>query len=50
MLWAIRVGYILKKWVADLGINTIKDGLSLKQISTEQIGPDLKSRYRVGAH
>jgi diaminohydroxyphosphoribosylaminopyrimidine deaminase/5-amino-6-(5-phosphoribosylamino)uracil reductase len=39
-----------KKWVADLGINTIKDGLSLKQISTEQIGPDLKSRYRVGAH
>jgi diaminohydroxyphosphoribosylaminopyrimidine deaminase/5-amino-6-(5-phosphoribosylamino)uracil reductase len=39
-----------KSWVTDLGINTIKDGLSLKQISTEQIGPDLKSRYRVGAH
>jgi diaminohydroxyphosphoribosylaminopyrimidine deaminase / 5-amino-6-(5-phosphoribosylamino)uracil reductase len=39
-----------KNWVADLGIKTIKDGMSLTQISTEQIGPDLKSRYRVGAH
>jgi diaminohydroxyphosphoribosylaminopyrimidine deaminase/5-amino-6-(5-phosphoribosylamino)uracil reductase len=38
-----------KSWVADLGIKTIKDGMSLTQISTEQIGPDLKSRYRVGA-
>lgn len=38
-----------KSWVADLGITTIKDGLSLTQISTEQIGPDLKARYRVGA-
>jgi len=39
-----------KLWITDLGINTIKDGMSLTQISTEQIGPDLKSRYRVGAH
>jgi diaminohydroxyphosphoribosylaminopyrimidine deaminase/5-amino-6-(5-phosphoribosylamino)uracil reductase len=39
-----------KSWITDLGINTIKDGMSLTQISTEQIGPDLKSRYRVGAH
>ena len=39
-----------KSWVTDLGINTIEDGMSLTQISTEQIGPDLKSRYRVGAH
>jgi len=38
-----------KSWVANLGVNTIKDGLSLTQISTEQIGPDLKTRYRVGA-
>ena len=38
-----------KSWVADLGISTMKDGMSLTQISTEQIGPDLKSRYRVGA-
>ena len=38
-----------KTWVADLGIKTIKDGLSLTQISTEQIGPDLKMRCRVGA-
>jgi diaminohydroxyphosphoribosylaminopyrimidine deaminase/5-amino-6-(5-phosphoribosylamino)uracil reductase len=38
-----------KTWVADLGIQTIKDGLALTQISTEQIGPDLKTRYRVGA-
>jgi diaminohydroxyphosphoribosylaminopyrimidine deaminase/5-amino-6-(5-phosphoribosylamino)uracil reductase len=38
-----------KSWVADLGIKTTKDGMSLTQISTEQIGPDLKSRYRVGA-
>jgi diaminohydroxyphosphoribosylaminopyrimidine deaminase/5-amino-6-(5-phosphoribosylamino)uracil reductase len=38
-----------KSWVADLGITTIKDGLSLMQISTEQIGPDQKTRYRVGA-
>ena len=38
-----------KSWVTDLGISTIKDGMSLTQISTEQIGPDLKSRYRVGA-
>lgn len=38
-----------KRWVADLGIKTIKDGMLLTQISTEQIGPDLKSRYRVGA-
>lgn len=39
-----------KSWVTDLGISTIEDGLSLTQISTEKIGPDLKSRYRVGAH
>jgi diaminohydroxyphosphoribosylaminopyrimidine deaminase/5-amino-6-(5-phosphoribosylamino)uracil reductase len=39
-----------KRWVTDLGIKTIDDGMSLTQISTEQIGPDLKSRYRVGAH
>ena len=38
-----------KSWVTDLGINSIKDGMLLTQISTEQIGPDLKSRYRVGA-
>jgi diaminohydroxyphosphoribosylaminopyrimidine deaminase/5-amino-6-(5-phosphoribosylamino)uracil reductase len=38
-----------KSWVADLGITTIKDGLSWMQISTEQIGPDQKTRYRVGA-
>jgi diaminohydroxyphosphoribosylaminopyrimidine deaminase/5-amino-6-(5-phosphoribosylamino)uracil reductase len=38
-----------KSWVADFGITTIKDGLSLMQISTEQIGPDQKTRYRVGA-
>jgi diaminohydroxyphosphoribosylaminopyrimidine deaminase / 5-amino-6-(5-phosphoribosylamino)uracil reductase len=38
-----------KRWVADLGIKTIKDGMLLTQISAEQIGPDLKSRYRVGA-
>jgi diaminohydroxyphosphoribosylaminopyrimidine deaminase/5-amino-6-(5-phosphoribosylamino)uracil reductase len=38
-----------KRWVTDLGIKTIDDGMSLTQISTEQIGPDLKSRYRVGA-
>ena len=38
-----------KRWVADLGITTLKDGLKLSQISTEQIGPDLKTRYRVGA-
>ena len=38
-----------KTWVTDLGINTIKDGLTLTRISTEQIGPDLKTRYRVGA-
>ena len=39
-----------KSWVTELGINSIKDGMLLTQISTEQIGPDLKSRYRVGAH
>ena len=39
-----------KSWVTDLGISTIEDGLSLTQISTEKIGPDLKSRYKVGAH
>jgi diaminohydroxyphosphoribosylaminopyrimidine deaminase/5-amino-6-(5-phosphoribosylamino)uracil reductase len=39
-----------KRWITDLGISTIEDGLSLTQISTEKIGPDLKSRYRVGAH
>lgn len=38
-----------KKWVEDLGITTIKDGFSLSTISTEQVGPDLKTRYRVGA-
>ena len=38
-----------KSWVADLGITTIKDGFSLTQISSEQMGPDLKACYRVGA-
>ena len=38
-----------KSWVADLGINTLQDGLTLTHLSTIEIGPDLRSRYRVGA-
>lgn len=38
-----------KSWISDLGIATLADAMQLIQISTEQIGADLKSRYRVGA-
>ena len=37
-------------WVADLGIETLANAAPLHLISTIQIGPDLKSRFRVGAH
>jgi diaminohydroxyphosphoribosylaminopyrimidine deaminase/5-amino-6-(5-phosphoribosylamino)uracil reductase len=39
-----------KSWVGDLGIDTLAKAAPLHLISTIQIGPDLKSRFRVGAH
>lgn len=38
-----------KPWLSELGITTLKDAMQLIHISTEHIGADLKSRYRVGA-
>ena len=39
-----------KSWVEDLGIDTLAKAAPLTLISTTHIGPDIKSRYRVGAH
>jgi len=39
-----------KPWVGDLGISTLANGAPLTLLDSIQIGPDLKSRYRVGAH
>ena len=39
-----------KSWVGDLGIDTLAKAVPLNLISTTHIGPDIKSRYRVGAH
>ncbi|MFM6842112.1 MAG: bifunctional diaminohydroxyphosphoribosylaminopyrimidine deaminase/5-amino-6-(5-phosphoribosylamino)uracil reductase RibD [Candidatus Planktophila sp.] len=36
-----------KSWLEDIGITTISDSQRLALISSEQIGPDLKFRYRV---
>ena len=36
-----------KSWLEDIGISTIGDAQRLTLISSEQIGPDLKFRYRV---
>ena len=34
-------------WLADIGISTLADAMKLSLISSEQIGPDVKSRFRV---
>jgi diaminohydroxyphosphoribosylaminopyrimidine deaminase/5-amino-6-(5-phosphoribosylamino)uracil reductase len=34
-------------WLTDIGVSTISDALTLTLISSEVIGPDIKSRYRV---
>jgi len=39
-----------KLWVGDLGISTLAKSAPLTLLSSIQVGPDLKSRYRVGAH
>ena len=39
-----------KSWLGDLGISTLAKAAPLALLSSIQIGPDLKSRYRVGAH
>lgn len=39
-----------KPWISDLGIDTIANATPLNLVSTMQLGPDLKSRLRVGAH
>jgi diaminohydroxyphosphoribosylaminopyrimidine deaminase/5-amino-6-(5-phosphoribosylamino)uracil reductase len=39
-----------KSWVGDLGISTLAKAAPLTLLSSIQVGPDLKSRYRVGAH
>jgi diaminohydroxyphosphoribosylaminopyrimidine deaminase/5-amino-6-(5-phosphoribosylamino)uracil reductase len=39
-----------KSWLGDLGISTLAKAAPLTLLSSLQIGPDLKSRYRVGAH
>ena len=36
-----------KSWLEDIGVTTIADAQQLTLISSEQIGPDLKFRYRV---
>ena len=36
-----------KSWLEDIGVATITDAQKLTLISSEQIGPDLKFRYRV---
>ncbi len=36
-----------KSWLEGIGISTIADARSLSLISTQAIGPDIKSRYRV---
>lgn len=36
-----------KTWLEDIGVTTINDARKLTLISTEVIGPDIKSRYRV---
>jgi diaminohydroxyphosphoribosylaminopyrimidine deaminase/5-amino-6-(5-phosphoribosylamino)uracil reductase len=38
-----------KSWVGDLGISTLAKAAPLTLLSSIQVGPDLKSRYRVGA-
>jgi diaminohydroxyphosphoribosylaminopyrimidine deaminase/5-amino-6-(5-phosphoribosylamino)uracil reductase len=38
-----------KSWVGDLGIDTLAKAVPLNLISTTHIGPDIKSRFRVGA-
>jgi diaminohydroxyphosphoribosylaminopyrimidine deaminase/5-amino-6-(5-phosphoribosylamino)uracil reductase len=39
-----------KSWLGDLGISTLAKAAPLTLLSSIQVGPDLKSRYRVGAH
>jgi diaminohydroxyphosphoribosylaminopyrimidine deaminase/5-amino-6-(5-phosphoribosylamino)uracil reductase len=36
-----------KSWLESIGISTISDARHMTLISTEVIGPDIKSRYRV---
>jgi diaminohydroxyphosphoribosylaminopyrimidine deaminase/5-amino-6-(5-phosphoribosylamino)uracil reductase len=36
-----------KNWLEDIGVRTIEDARKLTLISTQAIGPDIKSRYRV---
>jgi diaminohydroxyphosphoribosylaminopyrimidine deaminase/5-amino-6-(5-phosphoribosylamino)uracil reductase len=36
-----------KSWLEGIGISTIADAQHLTLISTQMIGPDIKSRYRV---
>lgn len=39
-----------KAWVGDLAISTLANAAPLTLLDSIQIGPDLKSRYRVGAN
>jgi diaminohydroxyphosphoribosylaminopyrimidine deaminase/5-amino-6-(5-phosphoribosylamino)uracil reductase len=34
-------------FISDLGINTLSDHIALELISTEQLGDDIKSHYRI---
>jgi diaminohydroxyphosphoribosylaminopyrimidine deaminase/5-amino-6-(5-phosphoribosylamino)uracil reductase len=36
-----------KSWLDDIGVQSIDSALTLSLIASEQIGPDIKSRYRV---
>jgi diaminohydroxyphosphoribosylaminopyrimidine deaminase/5-amino-6-(5-phosphoribosylamino)uracil reductase len=36
-----------KSWLEDIGVQSIGDVLTLSLITSEQIGPDFKFRYRV---
>jgi diaminohydroxyphosphoribosylaminopyrimidine deaminase/5-amino-6-(5-phosphoribosylamino)uracil reductase len=36
-----------KNWIENIGVTTIADARKLTLISTQEIGPDIKSRYRV---
>ena len=36
-----------KNWLESIGIKSITDARKLTLISTQEIGPDIKSRYRV---
>jgi diaminohydroxyphosphoribosylaminopyrimidine deaminase/5-amino-6-(5-phosphoribosylamino)uracil reductase len=36
-----------KSWLSEIGVSTIKEARGLALLSSEQIGPDMKFRYRV---